>query len=77
MGGGGGLFFLSLLCLTLALVVLQMYALWDVSVNDGNGKEKYGDDYADIYAINRLHFKAAMNNDCDHVSMIDRCWAWC
>lgn len=37
-------------------------------MNGGNGKEKYGDDYADIYAINRLHFKAAMNNDCDHVS---------
>lgn len=37
-------------------------------MNGGNGKEKYGEDYADIYAINRLHFKAAMNNDCDHVS---------
>lgn len=47
---------------------LQMHALWEVPVNGGNGKERYGDDYADIYAINRLHFKAAMNNDCDHVS---------
>lgn len=49
------------------LDVLQMYTLWAVRVNGGNGKEKYGDDYTDIYAINRLHFKAAMNNDCDHV----------
>ncbi|CAM9241247.1 unnamed protein product, partial [Hapterophycus canaliculatus] len=31
-----------------------------------NGKELFGDDYADIYAINRLHFKAGMSNDCDH-----------
>ncbi|CAM9814374.1 unnamed protein product [Ectocarpus fasciculatus] len=43
-----------------------MYTLWDVRVDTGKGKELYGDDYADIYAINRLHFKAAMSEDCDH-----------
>ncbi|CAM9789553.1 unnamed protein product, partial [Scytosiphon promiscuus] len=43
-----------------------MYTLWSVHVDGGNGKEIYGEDYADIYAINRLHFKAGMSNDCDH-----------
>lgn len=52
----------------LRVLSLQMFELWDAKVNDGNGKELYGDDFADIYAIQRLHFKAAMNNDCDHVS---------
>ena len=46
----------------------QMYQLWDAEVDGGNGKEMYGDDFADIWAINRLHFKAAMNKTCDHVS---------
>lgn len=49
----------------------QMYTLWEVPVNGGNGKERYGDDYADIYAIARLHFKAAMSKTCDHVSRKD------
>ena len=52
-----------------------MYALWAEPVNGGRGKEKYGDEFADIYAINRLHFKAAMNNDCDHVSRNKCSWA--
>ncbi|CAM9421765.1 unnamed protein product [Ectocarpus sp. 6 AP-2014] len=43
-----------------------MFTLWDVRVDTGKGKELYGDDYADIYAINRLHFKAAMSETCDH-----------
>lgn len=47
-----------------------MFALWNVRVDDGNGKEIYGDDYADIWAINRLHFKAATVDSCDHVSLL-------
>eukprot|EP00903_Cladosiphon_okamuranus_P016180 g14931.t1 len=43
-----------------------MYTLWSVRVDGGNGKELYGDDYADIFAINRLHYKAASPIDCDH-----------
>eukprot|EP00752_Nemacystus_decipiens_P008279 g7402.t1 len=43
-----------------------MFQLWAVRVDGGDGKELYGDDYADIYAINRLHFKAASNKTCDH-----------
>ncbi|CAM9494069.1 unnamed protein product [Ectocarpus sp. 6 AP-2014] len=43
-----------------------MYTLWTVRVDGGNGKELYGDDYADIYAINRLHYKASSPLDCDH-----------
>ena len=44
-----------------------MFQLWAVRVDGGDGKELYGEDYADIYAINRLHFKAAANGSCDHV----------
>lgn len=45
-----------------------MHQLWVAKVDGGNGKELYGEDYADIWALNRLHFKAAMNRTCDHVS---------
>lgn len=47
----------------------QMYQLWVVRVDGGNGEELYGKGYADIYAINRLHYKAASPIDCDHVSI--------
>lgn len=50
--------------------IIQMHKLWTAKVDGGNGKEIYGDDYADIWAINRLHFKAGNNKTCDHVS-------WC
>ncbi|CAM9588108.1 unnamed protein product, partial [Hapterophycus canaliculatus] len=43
-----------------------MFVLWSVRVDGGNGRELYGKDYADIYAINRLHYKAASPIDCDH-----------
>lgn len=46
----------------------QMYTLWTVRVDGGNGKELYGDAYADIFAINRLHYKAWSPVECDHVS---------
>lgn len=53
------------------MLPLQMYTLWAVTMGDGgNGTEIYGDDYADIWAINRLHFKAATPPDCDHVSSV-------
>ncbi len=48
---------------------MQMHQLWEAKIDGGNGKELYGDDYADIWAINRIHFKAGMNKDCDHVSV--------
>ena len=44
-----------------------------MKVDGGNGKEIYGEDYADIWAINRLHFKAGNNKTCDHVSLVLRC----
>lgn len=45
-----------------------MYKLWEVKVEGGNGKELYGEHYADIWAINRLHFKGATGTDiCDNV----------
>ena len=52
---------------TYPCMMCQMYQLWAVRVDGGNGKELYGEDYADIYAINRLHFKAGTNGSCDHV----------
>lgn len=45
-----------------------MLKLWTDRVQGGDGKELYGEDYADIWAINRLHFKAASPLFCDHVS---------
>eukprot|EP00904_Undaria_pinnatifida_P007024 jgi/Undpi1/3451/HiC_scaffold_16.g06823.m1 len=44
----------------------DMFQLWAVRVDGGDGKERYGEDYADVYAINRVHFKAAANGSCDH-----------
>lgn len=46
-----------------------MLIIWTVRVDGGEGQELYGDDYADIWAINRLHFKAASTYECDHVSL--------
>lgn len=46
-----------------------MHQLWVVKVDGGKGKETYGDDYADIWALNRLHYKAATHGTCDHVSL--------
>ncbi|CAM9834525.1 unnamed protein product [Ascophyllum nodosum] len=43
-----------------------MAELWRVRVKGGTGKEIYGDDYTDIWAINRLHFAAASEYSCDH-----------
>ncbi|CAB1096465.1 TYR [Ectocarpus sp. CCAP 1310/34] len=43
-----------------------MLELWNVRVQDGDGREKYGENYSDIWAINRLHFKAASPQFCDH-----------
>ena len=45
-----------------------MFELWAVRVKDGDGREIYGDQYSDIWAINRLHYKAASSKVCDHVS---------
>lgn len=46
-----------------------MLVLWTVRVDGGDGKEIYGKDYSDIYAINRLHYKGASAYTCDHVSL--------
>ena len=46
-----------------------MAELWRVRVKGGTGKEIYGDDYTDIWAINRLHFAAASEYSCDHVRL--------
>lgn len=48
-----------------------MAILWDVRVQGGEGKELYGKDYSDIWAINRMHFMAASGYECDHVSRHD------
>lgn len=45
-----------------------MFQLWAVRVDGGHGKEIYGEDYADVYAMTRIHFLATTNDTCDHVS---------
>lgn len=45
-----------------------MKVLWEVRAQGGDGKAIYGENYADIWAINRLHFAAAAGFSCDHVS---------
>lgn len=34
----------------------------------GDGKDMYGESYADVWAINRLHYLAVSPKECDHVS---------
>lgn len=46
-----------------------MFQLWAVRVDGGNGRERYGDDYADVYAISRIHYMATTNDTCDHVRL--------
>lgn len=48
----------------------QMFELWRVRVQGGNGRDIYGAGYSDIWAINRLHYKAASPQYCDHVSLL-------
>ncbi|CAM9718956.1 unnamed protein product, partial [Hapterophycus canaliculatus] len=43
-----------------------MFELWRVRVQGGDGRQIYGEGYSDIWAINRLHFKAASPQYCDH-----------
>lgn len=46
----------------------QMFRLWEVRLDDGGyAREVYGEDYVDVYALNRLHFKAASNITCNNV----------
>lgn len=45
----------------------QMFQLWAIRVDGGDGKEIYGEDYADVYAMNRLHHKASANGTCNYV----------
>lgn len=47
-----------------------MATLWNVKVMGGNGQEVYGENYQDIWAINRLHFKGGGSSTCDHVRSI-------
>lgn len=50
---------------------LQMSTLWTVKAEEG-GKERFGDDYVDVWDISRIHFAAASQPGCDHVSMSKR-----
>ena len=37
-------------------------------MDGGEGNKLYGETYADIWAINRLHFQATVAMECDRVS---------
>lgn len=43
-----------------------MHTLWAVKYDEG-GTEMYGDDYTDIWVMNRVHHLAASGGSCDHV----------
>ena len=50
------------------LTIWQMFRLWEVRLDDGEyAREMYGEDYVDVYALNRLHFKASTNSTCNNV----------
>lgn len=45
-----------------------MFTLWEVRAGgDGGGRDLFGKDYTDIWAITNLHFSAASKGMCDHV----------
>lgn len=45
-----------------------MFTLWEVRAGGyGGGRELFGKDYTDIWAITKLHFLAASKGMCDHV----------
>ena len=44
-----------------------MHQLWVVPLDDG--KEMYGDDYLDIWTINKLHHLSGSGYTCDHVRL--------
>lgn len=46
-----------------------MLQIWTVEVEDGS-TTSFGNAHADIWPINRLHFKAASDFECDHVSNV-------
>ena len=46
-----------------------MFQLRSVRMDDGNGEELYGEDYADVYALSRIHYMATTNDTCDHVRL--------
>lgn len=45
-----------------------MFTLWEIRAGgDGGGRELFGKDYTDIWAITNLHFSAESRGMCDHV----------
>lgn len=43
-----------------------MFTLWDVKAAEG--RERFGEDYADVWTLTRVHFAAGSQVTCDHVS---------
>lgn len=46
----------------------QMATMWEVRSNGGRGRELFGEEYTDVWGIGSLHFTAAGQAECDHVS---------
>lgn len=45
-----------------------MSTLWKVNADEGGGRELYGEQYTDVWSVNSLHYSAASEASCDHVS---------
>lgn len=45
-----------------------MFTLYDVRADVGRGREMFGEDYTDVWAINDLHFAAGSTLEGDYVS---------
>ena len=53
----------------LMLNASQMHQLWVVSKEDG--MEMYGDNYIDIWTMNKLHHLSGSGYTCDHVRLFN------
>lgn len=49
--------------------LLQMLTLWKVRGQGGEGRNLYGPDYTDVWAMSSFHFAASSDPECDHVSL--------
>lgn len=46
----------------------QMATMWEVRSSGDRGRERFGEGYTDVWGIGSLHFTAAGQAECDHVS---------
>ena len=52
------------------MIFKQMATMWEVRSSGGRGRELFGVEYNDVWGIGTLHFTAAGQAECDHVSKL-------